>query len=154
MVSIGDETGGNMTIETISCARSIACWSGVAVLALALSACATVTRGTHESWTVTSDPVGATVTASNGFACDATPCTFTMPRTPGFVVTVSKPGYKTATVTVDSHVHGNGKAAMAGNVLVGGIIGGIVDANNGALDDLLPNPLNVTLEKDTSHAGN
>jgi len=35
---------------------------------------------------------------------------------------------------------------MAGNVLVGGIIGGVIDANSGATQELVPNPLRVTLE--------
>ncbi len=121
---------------------------GLSLLALNLAACATITRGTHESWTVTSDPVGAAVTTNSGFSCAATPCTFTMPRKPGFEVTISKPGYKTAKATIASGMHGNGGAAMAGNVLVGGIVGGVVDANNGSLNDLTPNPLVVHLEKD------
>jgi hypothetical protein len=36
---------------------------------------------------------------------------------------------------------------MAGNVLVGGILGIGVDAYTGAFNDLAPNPLTVTLEK-------
>jgi hypothetical protein len=35
---------------------------------------------------------------------------------------------------------------MAGNVLVGGLIGGVIDANSGATQELVPNPLRVTLE--------
>jgi hypothetical protein len=35
---------------------------------------------------------------------------------------------------------------MAGNVLVGGIIGAVVDGNNGSMLDLVPNPLVVKLE--------
>lgn len=119
-----------------------------AVAMLALGGCATMTRGTHQDWAVTSDPTGATVQTTNGFACDATPCTFKMPRKPGFEVTLSKPGYKTAKFNVVSAVHGAGGAAMAGNVLVGGIVGGVIDANNGSMDDLTPNPLTVKLEKE------
>ena len=36
---------------------------------------------------------------------------------------------------------------MAGNVILGGGIGAILDANNGATQELVPNPLKVTLEK-------
>jgi len=35
---------------------------------------------------------------------------------------------------------------MAGNVLVGGIIGAVVDGNNGSMLDLVPNPLVVKME--------
>lgn len=34
---------------------------------------------------------------------------------------------------------------MAGNIFVGGIIGVAVDAGSGAMNDLVPNPVNVTL---------
>ncbi|MFC6460494.1 hypothetical protein ACFP76_07905 [Paracoccus aerius] len=39
-----------------------------------------------------------------------------------------------------------GSAAMAGNVFVGGIIGAGVDADSGAMLDLVPNPVEVTLD--------
>ena len=42
---------------------------------------------------------------------------------------------------------GGGGAGMAGNVILGGGIGAILDANNGATQELVPNPLKVTLEK-------
>jgi len=126
----------------------VVCIGAAALFVVSLSGCATITRGTHQDWVVTSDPLGANVKTSNGFACDSTPCTFNVPRKPGFDVTVSKPGYRTAKVTVVSGMHGNGGAAMAGNVLVGGIVGGVVDANNGSLNDITPNPLTVKLEKE------
>jgi hypothetical protein len=37
---------------------------------------------------------------------------------------------------------------MAGNVLVGGLIGAGVDVATGAMLDLSPNPVNVTLESE------
>ena len=40
----------------------------------------------------------------------------------------------------------SGGAALAGNVLVGGIIGLGVDAATGASKELTPNPVSVTLE--------
>jgi hypothetical protein len=40
---------------------------------------------------------------------------------------------------------------MAGNVILGGVIGAVADASSGAMNDLVPNPLNVTLEKDDEH---
>ena len=40
----------------------------------------------------------------------------------------------------------SGGAALAGNVLVGGIIGLGVDAATGASKELTPNPVRVTLE--------
>lgn len=118
------------------------------VLALAGSsaACATITRGTSEAFVVQSEPGGAAVRTCNGFACDATPCTFKMARKSDFSVTFTKPGYKTLETRVTNHVSGAGGAGMAGNVLVGGVIGVGVDAFSGAMLNLVPNPLAVKLE--------
>ncbi len=117
----------------------------VAALAVAVSGCATITRGTNQDFTVESTPSGATVATSNGFECPATPCTFRMPRKDGFTVDLTLNGYLPARETVTSNMSSGGAAGMAGNVLVGGIIGVGVDATSGALNDLSPNPLQVTL---------
>jgi hypothetical protein len=115
--------------------------------ALSMTACATVVRGVHQSWTVESDPDGAQVTTTNGFSCQATPCTFTMERKAKFEVTVSKDGFKSYKGHIDHEVSGGGGAALAGNAIVGGLIGIGVDASTGAMDDLKPNPLKVHLER-------
>ncbi|WP_135212360.1 PEGA domain-containing protein [Vitreimonas flagellata] len=114
-------------------------------LAVAVSGCATITRGTNQDFTVESTPSGATVSTSNGFECPATPCTFRMPRKDGFTVDLTLNGYLPARETVTSNMSSGGAAGMAGNVLVGGLIGVGVDATSGALNDLSPNPLQVTL---------
>ncbi len=114
--------------------------------ALSLGACATVTRGTNTAWEVNSDPQGAEVHTSNGHHCAATPCSIRMPRRSEFTATLTKEGYEPATVTVTNHVGSGGGTAMAGNVLVGGLIGAGVDASSGAMLDLTPNPAFVELE--------
>jgi len=114
-------------------------------LGLTLSNCATITRGTSEAFTITSHPTGADIRLSNGLVCQ-TPCALEVKRRPGFVVTVSKPGYKMVTTSVVSSISGGGGTAMAGNLLLGGIIGAGVDASNGAMNELSPNPLHVVLE--------
>jgi hypothetical protein len=117
----------------------------LAALAVAVSGCATITRGTNQDFTVESTPSGAAVSTSNGFECPATPCTFRMPRKDGFTVDLTLNGYLPARETVTSNMSSGGAAGMAGNVLVGGLIGVGVDATSGALNDLSPNPLQVTL---------
>ena len=111
-----------------------------------LPACATLTRGTTQQFVVETTPSGAAVKTSAGFTCPATPCTFSLPRKESFKVTVSKVGYVTQTVDVTSGVAGGGAAGMAGNILLGGFIGIGVDATSGALNDLTPNPLQITLQ--------
>ena len=120
----------------------------VAILALPLGACATITRGSTDTWTVQTDPSGAAVKTTNQMSCDATPCTFKMARKAEFGVTITKAGYKTWTGQVTHHIAGSGGAGLAGNVLVGGFIGLGVDAVSGAAYDLVPNPLSVKLEPD------
>lgn len=114
-------------------------------VALLSGACATLTRGTTEQFVIESTPAGAAVKTSHGFTCPATPCTFSLQRKEPFTVTVSKDGFVTQTAEVKSEVAGGGAAGMAGNVLLGGLIGIGVDATSGALNDLSPNPLQVVL---------
>lgn len=121
-------------------------------VALSLPACATITRGTSQTFTVESTPPAAHVSTSNGFQCEATPCTFRMPRKDPFRVTISLEGYVTQEHQIDSGVSGAGGAGFAGNVLVGGLIGMTVDATSGAMNDLRPNPLIVTLLTPEEHA--
>jgi hypothetical protein len=123
----------------------IATIGGVFAATVLLAGCATVTRGTRQTFKIESTPTAAKVALSNGETC-ITPCTLKLKRRPGFTATFAKDGYETKTVTVDSEVHGGGVAAGAGNVILGGIVGGIVDGSNGSLNSLSPNPLQVTLQ--------
>lgn len=114
---------------------------------VAMASCATITRGTRTAFVVETVPSGAYVRLSSGQECTATPCTFPqINREAEFSVTISKPGYRTTTHLVTHETAGGGGAAMAGNVLVGGIIGAAIDGNNGATQNLVPNPLVVTME--------
>ena len=122
--------------------------AGLLVVAcVSLGACATVTRGTSQAWIVQTDPGGAAVKTSLGFNCDETPCTFKIKRKASFDVTISKPGYKTWTGQVKHQTSGAGVATtVAGNAILGGLVGLGVDAASGATQELKPNPLVVKLE--------
>lgn len=91
-------------------------------------------------------PGGASIRTSNGRACDATPCTFTLDHRSSFDVTIKKAGYKDWTGHVAHQFSTGGGVAFAGNVILGGGVGMIVDAATGSTQKLVPNPLNVTLE--------
>jgi len=106
--------------------------------------CASITRGTKDTLIVNSDPSGANVSLSTGLQ-GKTPCTFKVSRKGGFVVKIEKEGYETVEVQVVGQMSGGGGAALAGNVLLGGIIGAGVDAATGATKDLKPNPIDVKL---------
>jgi hypothetical protein len=113
-------------------------------LAIVLSSCATVVRGVHEELKVVSDPPGADVYLSTGEK-GVTPATFRKRRRGNsFLVTITKPGYASQTVTVKSKASATGAAAAVGNVAAAGI-GVAVDAGTGAWDSLYPNPVSVRL---------
>jgi membrane-bound inhibitor of C-type lysozyme len=114
--------------------------------AATLASCATVARGTTDDVVINYSPSDAKVTTSLNHACATNPCTVKAPRKEPFDVTVSKPGYETQTVHVATGVSRKGAAGMAGNVLIGGIIGIGVDAATGAAKDHYPNPVNVQLQ--------
>jgi hypothetical protein len=114
---------------------------------IALSGCATITRGTSERFRIESNPVGANITLSTGQTC-ITPCHLHLKRKHDFTATAAKPGYETQTANITTNVRIGGLAAVSGNVLIGGIIGAVIDGSNGAMKDLSPNPLVFTLRPD------
>lgn len=113
---------------------------------LSVAGCATITRGSNDALIVNSTPTGAQVKMSDGQTCNNTPCTFKVPRKSELNVLITKDDCKHQQVRVTNKVANGGSAAMAGNVLVGGIIGAGVDASSGAMLDLVPNPVEVTLD--------
>lgn len=117
---------------------------GVAVATLLLPACATVTRGTKQDFVIESTPAKAEVALSTGQKC-TTPCKLKLKRKDGFTATFTKAGYQPVNAEVKSKLATGGAAAGAGNVLIGGVIGAVVDGSNGSLNDLKPNPLKVEL---------
>jgi hypothetical protein len=114
------------------------------VAALAGSGCATFARGSTQALTIDSLPGGATVSLSNGERC-STPCTLKLKRKYPVAVELCKSGYRQALAQVRSEVGSGGAAGLAGNLLIGGLVGAGVDAASGATKDLNPNVLAVLL---------
>ncbi|WP_103119834.1 PEGA domain-containing protein [Methylopila sp. Yamaguchi] len=114
--------------------------------AASLAGCASITRGSTNQVTVTTEPAGASVRTSMNHSCPSSPCTFTVGRKDEFIVTASKPGYREATMPVKTRIAGSGAAGFAGNVLVGGVIGMGVDAATGATLEHYPNPIVLALQ--------
>lgn len=123
----------------------------IALASILVSGCASITRGTKEVFVVDSTPQDAEVRLSSG-QVGRTPASFEVGRRDTLTVFVSKPGYKSRTLIVQSEVGGGGAAGMAGNVLFGGIIGAGVDAGTGAMYEHKPNPLMVQLEPESAPA--
>lgn len=131
---------------------------------LLLSACASATRGTSQAFQVETDPPGASIAFIEKPEVDKSgkakklqqnfrpatcmsPCAIKAKRKPGFVVKITKEGYEALEANIASAVSSGGGAGMAGNVLLGGVVGAIVDGSNGSMNDLKPNPLKVKLVK-------
>ena len=117
------------------------------LLCLTAASCATVTRGTTEDVTINTTPLDAKVVTSLNHTCLTNPCVVKVARKESFQVTASHPGYRTQTVNVATKVSGNGAAGLAGNIIIGGIIGVGVDAATGAARDHTPNPVIINLER-------
>lgn len=108
------------------------------------SACATITRGSSDTLVIETNPTNADVIVSNGLTCK-TPCSLKMARKEACVVKIEREGYEPVEVNITPQISGAGGAGMAGNVLLGGLIGAAVDAGSGAMYDLKPNPISVSL---------
>lgn len=80
-----------------------------------------------------------------GPAC-ITPCTAQVPRNQELVVTFTKEGYLPQMVMLKNQVAGAGAMGVAGNAIIGGAVGAVVDVGTGAALDHYPNPLKVVLE--------
>jgi uncharacterized protein YceK len=111
-----------------------------AASAILLSGCATVVNGTHQELAFSTLPEGSAVTVTDGSTC-TTPCKLKLARRHPVRVDLTQAGYKPAYVLVRSK-HGG---ATLGNLLLGGGVGILVDANNGSNDFLTPDPVKVRL---------
>jgi hypothetical protein len=124
----------------------VALLASAAAMAVCLSGCASITRGHTDQVQIESDPPGAEARTSMGHVC-TTPCTLQFDRKDEFVVTFTKPGYHTEEIPVTTQVAGAGAAGFAGNILLGGAVGMVVDASSGATLEHFPNPVIANLER-------
>ena len=107
--------------------------------------CATSQQGTEQIVSFSSTPSGATVKTSHGFSCSITPCKIKLPRNKSFEATVSKPGFTTEIVKVDSLPSGAGAVGAVGSALIGGVLVTGYDIYKGGVFELSPNEVSVKL---------
>ncbi len=121
---------------------------GVFVLSvLLISSCAyLVGGGDKQDVMVNSSPEGASVVITNTGGVEmfsgTTPASVTLKRKYKYNVTVNLDGYKENTVMIDQTLN----MMVLGNIICGGIPGGVVDALTGAMWTLEPEQIVVTLE--------
>ena len=104
-------------------------------LAASLSACSTITTGTTQSMTVSTDPSGATCHLTRGARTVAvvnpTPGTVTVDKSKDSMsVLCRKDGFQDTAQTIDTEF----QAMTLGNVLIGGVVGLGVDIATGAIN--------------------
>ena len=107
--------------------------------------CATSQQGTEQMVSFSSIPNGATVKTSHGFSCSITPCKIKLPRNKSFEATLSKPGFTTEVVKVDSLPSGAGAVGAVGSALIGGVLVTGYDVYKGGVFELSPNEVSVKL---------
>jgi hypothetical protein len=118
----------------------------IAVLCLA-SRCASVAHGRYQQVPVNSSPSGANVSVDCGKGTQAagqTPVTVNLKRNAEpCTLAVSKDGYEDAKVAFAKSISG----WTWGNLVIGGIIGWIIDGADGAIYNRVPDTVQVNLTK-------
>tara|TARA_X000000368_G_scaffold409855_1_gene392455 strand:- start:132 stop:629 length:498 start_codon:yes stop_codon:yes gene_type:complete len=115
-----------------------------------ITSCATSQQGTEQVVRFTSIPSGATVKTSHGFSCSITPCKIKLPRNKSFEATISKPGFTTESVRVNSIPSGAGAVGALGSALIGGVIATGYDVYKGGIYELNPNEVEVKMQSTTA----
>ncbi len=105
-----------------------------------MSGCATIMHGKYQDIPITSEPSGATVTATSGQKI-ATPGTMMLIRNKPVILKAELEGYEPAEQKLSPKVAG----WFFGNILAGGIIGGAIDHSSGAGSDLVPHDVHFNL---------
>jgi len=108
---------------------------------LAVSGCATVVNGRTEPLGLSSNPAGAEVSIDNGELKVITPTSVELKRDQNHSFVFHKDGYQDTSATVTSGTSG----WVWGNLLAGGIIGGVVDFATGAAYKFSDDTLTVNM---------
>ena len=119
--------------------------------AFSLGGCATLDRGSTDTFYVVSEPPGARVTLSTGAAC-VTPCGVLVGRRDTFTATIEKAGYQTRAVEVGTRLAAAGVGDIGENIVTGGA-GAVVDVATGAALEHVPNPLRISLTPTAARRG-
>jgi hypothetical protein len=123
--------------------RGILPLAAILACSFAGTGCATVATGGggKQTVTVTSTPQGAAVVV-DGQPQGVTPAKVALNRTEAHTIELSAPGYESAHLSVSKHLN----PWLLGNVLLGGIIGVVIDVVTDATYTLSPSELNVHLK--------
>lgn len=129
-------------------------WASAIVALLTFVRCATIISGTSQSISITSAPLQATVEIKESPGGKTvfegkTPATCKLPRNKAYDVYISMPGYREERV----HITQSFNPVFLGNLILGGLPGMIVDLITGAVNELKPATINVTLQQAYNNDG-
>lgn len=110
------------------------------LVALLFSSCAAIVSGTTQDINVSSKPSGANVLLEDQLV-GTTPTVLQLSRKTSHRVNIHHPGYRDYEVVIEPAAN----LTSAGNLLVGGIVGGVVDHNTGADNKLVPERVDAVL---------
>ena len=111
---------------------------------LGIAGCATIIEGSHQRILVASEPPGAVIFV-NGIRVGKTPAKVKLRRGRHLeTITISMPRYKTKKIILTRTIDG----WFWGNILLGGVIGMVVDASTGDMYSYRPRTVNEKLTKD------
>lgn len=103
--------------------------------------CATIIHGKYQTVPVSSMPPGAHIRSSSGDIC-VTPCQLNLLRDNEYVLVASLDGY-------DHQQQSLGKDTSGwfwANIILGGIVGGVIDKASGSGDKLVPGKIHFDFE--------
>ena len=118
--------------------------ASICLFVLLDTGCATIVTGKYQTIMVTSDPPGVKVRAETGEYIE-TPGQFDLLRNKDHVLVATHPGADAQQRQIKHGLQG----WFLGNILLGGIIGGVVDLASGSSDKLTPSKVHF----DFSQAG-
>lgn len=104
--------------------------------------CASILTGTSQKVSFSSDPSGAKVEIQPSGLQGTTPFAVDLKKGRGYTVTAKKEGYEKAVQSIGTTLNG----WFLGNLLLGGLIGMIIDASNGSYLNLDRNTVKFILE--------
>lgn len=109
---------------------------------LVMSGCASIVSGRHQDVQIVSNPPGADVTIDS-VKRGSTPMVVSLKRSERHVVKLSKDGYAEETIGTKKGFNW----WMTANILIGGIVGIIIDFATGATYKVKPEEINVELKQ-------
>lgn len=118
-------------------------------LALLMSSCATIISGSKQNVKFSSDPSTATIFIDE-VEVGKTPFEIKLARKSEHSVLIKLEGYQTYETKLTKNFNG----WYVGNILIGGLIGLIIDPITGAMYNLSPDQVNAQMNKGTAFRNN